>query len=165
MSMNIFHFLALNFFNRKSCQKCWRWAIFMKSTPEGAVVQRLFKNIPQPFLLQALIESIKQSFFTMLNTSCSLLFAIPNWLDCNKKFDFYLDFLFLLFPLLPSFFDCCKQSLNRLYHPSIHPSSTRLFMGLIPNFYFINFKKFIFGRADNDIINCCKQSLKRLFLN
>ena len=41
-------------------------------------------------------------------------------------------------------FGCCKQSLTRLYHPSIHPASPIVFMGLIPNFYFINFKKAFF---------------------
>ena len=71
-----------------------------------------------------------------------------------------------------SFYDCCKQSFNWLYHPSthpapdflwgwyqfgtyllkfytytytihqfIHPSSTRLLMGLIPNFYSLIIKK------------------------
>ena len=45
-------------------------------------------------------------------------------------------------------FGCCKQSLTRLYHPSIHPASPIVFMGLIPNFYFINFKKAFFCKAN-----------------
>ena len=51
-------------------------------------------------------------------------------------------------------FDCCKQSLNLLNHPpthSTHPPSTKL--RLMSNFYFINFKKLVFGRADTNKAN------------
>ena len=88
-----------------------------------------------------------------LNMMHLLSLCKENWYT-NKNYTKLLEFL-------PLHFDCCKQSLNQLYqpptHPSIHPHPPilppihppiqhHIFMGLIPNFYFVNFKKAILVR-------------------
>ena len=51
-------------------------------------------------------------------------------------------------------FDCCIQSLIRLYHPPIHPPiQCHTFYGVDTKFLLHKFQKAIFGRADTNNAN------------
>ena len=70
------------------------------------IIAKGYKNVLCPFLYKSLQTRNRYTKKIRLHSQ-----YIQRMVRCNSNF------LFILF------FDCCKQSLTRLYHPPIHPSN------------------------------------------